>query len=101
MSTTGGGSRPLRTGRSSRHGGMLGWVDCFPPVEPSGCGPMLPSARPDGRGGAMRQDDTAVVPGDLLLHAVEGMDRPMLVLDGDWRFAYVNPSGARALARSV
>src|SRR3712207_3629390 len=62
---------------------------------------MLPSARPDGRSSTMRQDDTAVVRGDLLLHAVEGMDRPMFVLDEDWRFSYVNPAGARALARTV
>jgi serine phosphatase RsbU (regulator of sigma subunit) len=49
----------------------------------------------------MGRDDTAVVPGDLLLQAVEGMDRPLFVLDEEWRFAYVNPAGARVLDRSV
>ncbi|WP_139228964.1 PP2C family protein-serine/threonine phosphatase [Blastococcus tunisiensis] len=40
-------------------------------------------------------------PGDLLLQAVEGMDRPLFVLDEDWRFAYINPAGARVLDRTV
>ncbi|WP_158548512.1 SpoIIE family protein phosphatase [Blastococcus sp. TF02A-26] len=40
-------------------------------------------------------------PGDLLAQAVEGMDRPMFVLDGDWRFSYVNPAGAAVLGRTV
>ncbi|NEK87756.1 SpoIIE family protein phosphatase [Blastococcus saxobsidens] len=49
----------------------------------------------------MRPDDTTVVRGDLLLQAVEGMDRPLFVLDEDWRFTYVNPAGARVLDREV
>jgi serine phosphatase RsbU (regulator of sigma subunit) len=39
--------------------------------------------------------------GDLLLQAVEGMERPMFVLDEEWRFRYVNPAGARVLDRTV
>ncbi|MGY1601487.1 SpoIIE family protein phosphatase [Geodermatophilus sp. SYSU D00815] len=39
--------------------------------------------------------------GDLLVQAVEGMDRPLFVLDDDWRFRYVNPAGARVLDRTV
>ena len=35
----------------------------------------------------MRRGDTTLVRGDLLLQAVEGMDRPLFVLDGDWRFS--------------
>ena len=44
-------------------------------------------------------DDAAPLPGDLLLQAVEGMERPLFVLDDDWRFSYMNPSGARAARR--
>ncbi len=40
-------------------------------------------------------------PGDLLVQAVAGMDRPLLVLDEQWRFRYVNPAGATVLARTV
>ena len=40
-------------------------------------------------------------PADLLLQAVEGMARPLFVLDGDWRFSYINAAGARVLGRSV
>ena len=40
-------------------------------------------------------------PGDLLLQAVEGMERPLFVLDSDWRFRYINPAGARVLDRTV
>src|SRR4051812_43093517 len=40
-------------------------------------------------------------PGDLLLQAVEGMHRPLFVLDDDWCFRYVNPAGALVLDRSV
>ena len=39
--------------------------------------------------------------GDLLVQAVEGMLRPMFVLDDAWRFAYVNPAGAQVLGRTV
>ncbi|WP_158544497.1 SpoIIE family protein phosphatase [Blastococcus sp. TBT05-19] len=49
----------------------------------------------------MGRDDSALVRGNLLLEAVEGMDRPLFVLDEDWLFAYVNPAGARVLDRTV
>src|SRR3954453_23919443 len=49
----------------------------------------------------MTRDDAAPLPGDLLLQAVEGMDRPLFVLDDDWRFRYINPAGARVLDRTV
>ena len=45
----------------------------------------------------MTRDDAAPPPGDLLLQAVEGMERPLFVLDDDWRFRYINPAGARVL----
>ncbi|WP_081866477.1 SpoIIE family protein phosphatase [Blastococcus sp. URHD0036] len=40
-------------------------------------------------------------PGGLLEQAVEGMDRPMFVLDDNWRFSYINPAGAKVLGRTV
>ena len=40
-------------------------------------------------------DGAAHCAGDLLLQAVEGMDRPLFVLDEAWRFRYINPAGAR------
>ncbi|MEU2350564.1 SpoIIE family protein phosphatase [Modestobacter sp. NPDC049651] len=40
-------------------------------------------------------------PGDLLLQAVEGMQRPLFVLDADWRFSYINRAGAEVLGRRV
>src|SRR5829696_5586558 len=46
-------------------------------------------------------DEAAPPPGDLLLQAVEGMERPLFVLDADWRFRYINPAGARVLDRTV
>lgn len=49
----------------------------------------------------MTRDDSAPLPGDLLLQAVEGMERPLFVLDDRWRFRYVNPAGAALLGRSV
>ncbi|MGX5654941.1 SpoIIE family protein phosphatase, partial [Geodermatophilus nigrescens] len=49
----------------------------------------------------MTPDGAAPPPGDLLVQAVEGMDRPLFVLDGDWRFSYVNPAGAAVLERTV
>src|SRR4051794_41844334 len=48
----------------------------------------------------MTRDDAAPLPGDLLLQAVEGMERPLFVLDDDWRFRYVNPAGAAVLSRT-
>jgi serine phosphatase RsbU (regulator of sigma subunit) len=49
----------------------------------------------------MTGDEAAPPPGDLLLQAVEGMERPLFVLDADWRFRYINPAGARVLDRTV
>ncbi|MGR7024487.1 SpoIIE family protein phosphatase [Geodermatophilus sp. URMC 62] len=49
----------------------------------------------------MTPDGSAPPPHDLLVQAVEGMERPLFVLDGDWRLAYVNPAGAAALDRTV
>ncbi|TFV77718.1 GAF domain-containing protein [Blastococcus sp. CT_GayMR20] len=49
----------------------------------------------------MNGDDAASPPGGLLVQAVEGMERPLFVLDEDWRFAYINPAGARVLDRTV
>jgi len=40
-------------------------------------------------------------PGDLLVEALEGMERPLFVLDEFWRFSYINPAGARVLDRRV
>jgi serine phosphatase RsbU (regulator of sigma subunit) len=40
-------------------------------------------------------------PGDLLVQALEGMERPLFVLDEFWRFSYINPAGARVLDRRV
>ena len=40
-------------------------------------------------------------PAELLVQAVEGMERPLFVLDEDWRFSYVNPAGAAVLGRTV
>ncbi|MFW3170381.1 SpoIIE family protein phosphatase [Geodermatophilus sp. CPCC 206100] len=45
--------------------------------------------------------DAGVPPSDLLVQAVEGMERPLLVLDADWRFSYINRAGAAALGRTV
>jgi GAF domain-containing protein len=49
----------------------------------------------------MRGDEAAPPPGDLLPQAVEGMERPLLVLDAGWYFSYINPAGARVLDRTV
>jgi serine phosphatase RsbU (regulator of sigma subunit) len=49
----------------------------------------------------MTRDDTVPPPGDLLLQAVEGMARPLFVLDDDWRFSYMNPAGAALLGERV
>ena len=49
----------------------------------------------------MTRDDAAPLPGDLLLQAVEGMERPLFVLDDDWRFSYMNPAGAALLGETV
>jgi serine phosphatase RsbU (regulator of sigma subunit) len=49
----------------------------------------------------MTGEDAAPPPGDLLLQAVQGMDRPLFVLDDGWRFSYMNPAGARLLGETV
>jgi len=49
----------------------------------------------------MTRNEAAALPGDLLLRAVEGMERPLFVLGDDWRFRYVNPAGAVLLGRTV
>src|SRR5688572_3026286 len=49
----------------------------------------------------MTRDAEVPPPGDLLLQAVEGMERPLFVLDDDWRFSYMNPAGARLLGETV
>jgi serine phosphatase RsbU (regulator of sigma subunit) len=49
----------------------------------------------------MTRDEVAPSPGDLLLQAVEGMERPLFVLDDSWRFGYMNPAGARLLGKTV
>ncbi|MGY1736900.1 SpoIIE family protein phosphatase [Geodermatophilus sp. SYSU D00684] len=49
----------------------------------------------------MTPDGAAPPPRDLLVQAVEGMDRPLLVLDDGWRFRYVNPAGAAVLEHTV
>jgi serine phosphatase RsbU (regulator of sigma subunit) len=46
-------------------------------------------------------DHAAPLPADLLLQAVEGMERPLFVLDDEWRFSYINPAGARVIDRTV
>jgi len=43
----------------------------------------------------------APAPTDLLVRAVQGMARPLVVLDDAWRFSYVNPSGAALLGSTV
>jgi len=53
-----------------------------------------------GHSGAMTTAGEAAR-ADLLVHAVEGMARPLFVLDGAWRFGYVNPAGAAVLGRTV
>jgi serine phosphatase RsbU (regulator of sigma subunit) len=54
----------------------------------------------------MRQSDRMTsdggpAPADVLVLAVEGMARPLFVLDDRWRFSYVNPAGADLLGETV
>ena len=49
----------------------------------------------------MTGDDVAAPQADLLLQAVEGMERPLFVLDDAWRFSYMNPAGAALLGETV
>jgi PAS domain-containing protein len=46
-------------------------------------------------------DPGRTAPADLLVQAVEGMARPLFVLDGAWRFSYINPAGAAVLGHTV
>jgi len=41
------------------------------------------------------------LPADLLAQAVQGMSRPLFLLDAEWRFSYINPAGAAVLGRTV
>ena len=45
--------------------------------------------------------DGSGLPADLLAQAVQGMARPLFVLDEQWRFRYINPAGARVLGRTA
>jgi len=45
--------------------------------------------------------DGRAVAADVLMLAVEGMSRPLFVLDERWRFSYVNPAGAALLGEAV
>ncbi|PRY40255.1 serine phosphatase RsbU (regulator of sigma subunit) [Geodermatophilus tzadiensis] len=49
----------------------------------------------------MTPDGATPPPHELLAQAVEGMDRPLFVLDEDWRFRYINPAGAAVLERTA
>ena len=60
-----------------------------------------PRGGPCGTVGPVTPDEPAGLPRDLLVQAVEGMHRPMFVLDEQWRFRYVNPAGAQVLERTV
>src|SRR4051794_23572347 len=51
--------------------------------------------------GPVTRNSAVPPPGDLLVQALEGMERPLFVLDDSWRFSYINPAGARALDRRV
>src|SRR3954467_4278341 len=53
-----------------------------------------------GQSGHMIRDGRAA-PADVLVLAVEGMARPLFVLDRDWRFSYMNPAGASLLGETV
>src|SRR3954469_4519304 len=50
--------------------------------------------------GAMTRDG-GTAPADVLVLAVEGMARPLFVLDDAWRFSYMNPAGAQLLGTTV
>jgi serine phosphatase RsbU (regulator of sigma subunit) len=45
--------------------------------------------------------DGGAAPADVLVLAVEGMARPLFVLDDQWRFSYMNPAGAALLGETV
>src|SRR3954447_20331886 len=53
-----------------------------------------------GHSGPMTSDGAAR-PRDVLVLAVEGMARPLFVLDEQWRFSYMNPAGAALLGETV
>jgi serine phosphatase RsbU (regulator of sigma subunit) len=54
-----------------------------------------------GQSEPMTRDEVLPPPGDLLVQAVEGMERPLFVLDEQWCFRYINPAGARVIDRTV
>jgi PAS domain S-box-containing protein len=45
--------------------------------------------------------DAGAAAADVLVLAVEGMARPLFVLDEQWRFSYMNPAGATLLGETV
>jgi serine phosphatase RsbU (regulator of sigma subunit) len=45
--------------------------------------------------------DGGAAPADVLVLAVDGMARPLFVLDEQWRFSYMNPAGAALLGTTV
>src|SRR6476469_8205936 len=49
----------------------------------------------------MTRRATTAHPRDRLVQAVEGMERPLFVLDEVWRFSYMNPAGATLLGQTV
>src|SRR3954463_5087492 len=53
-----------------------------------------------GQSGRMTSDGGGA-PGHVLVPAVEGMARPLFVLDEQWRFSYMNPAGASLLGETV
>jgi serine phosphatase RsbU (regulator of sigma subunit) len=53
-----------------------------------------------GQSDGMTRDGGAAA-ADVLVLAVEGMARPLFVLDEKWRFSYMNPAGAELLGTTV
>ncbi|MCU1619924.1 MAG: putative sensor protein, partial [Modestobacter sp.] len=53
-----------------------------------------------GQSGRMTRDGGAGA-ADVLVLAVQGMARPLFVLDEQWRFSYMNPAGAALLGETV
>ena len=90
---------PLRRRSVPARGGMCrGAHPCGDDRAGAGMGQsggMTPDGAVPPRGAARRP------PSDLLVQAVEGMERPLFVLDDDWRFRYINPAGAPVLDRTV
>ena len=63
---------------------------------------MIDSSPPPLRGDdGPARGDAGPPEADLLVQAVEGMQRPLFVLDDAWCFRYINPAGAHVLDRRV